>query len=135
MPDKPKCPHVLLDFKRCEKHDALYCEPCDIWIEPKCSRAFCSLCETRPEKPSEVIMKKDDDKVVNLNARTTLPIPVERVVNGLVEEQDKIESILILSFTKDGNLDARSNTSEVGLLLELMEQYKFNLLSGMYGRD
>lgn len=79
-------------------------------------------------------MSDDDGKIVTLSVKTTQPIPVERVVNGLVEEQDKFDQILILGFTKDGTLDSRSNTSDVGLILEMIEQYKHNLLSGNYGR-
>ena len=37
-----------------KKHDALYCELCNKWIEEKCSDPKCEFCQNRPKKPSLV---------------------------------------------------------------------------------
>ena len=33
------------------RHDALYCEQCLVWLEPKCDDPRCIFCRERPEKP------------------------------------------------------------------------------------
>jgi len=74
------------------------------------------------------------DDITYLNVKTTNAIPVERVIKGLAEDQDKFKSILILGFDKDNRLESRSSNSNVGELLEMIEMFKYNLLSGNYER-
>ena len=74
----------------------------------------------------------DDNKIVFLNTMTRKDIPVERVLHGLVDDADSFDSVLVLSFTKDGLLDTRSSSGNVGLMLEMMELFKYNLLQGKY---
>lgn len=73
-----------------------------------------------------------DDKVVFLNMMTKNDIPVERVAQGLVEDADNFDNVLILGFTKDGLFDTRSTSGDVGQMLEMMELFKYNLLQGKY---
>ena len=74
----------------------------------------------------------DDNKIIFLNAMTRKDIPVERVLQGLLDDTDSFESVLVLTFTKDGLLDTRSSSGDVGLMLEMMELFKYNLLQGKY---
>ncbi len=34
-----------------DKHDAYYCDVCDIWLEGKCDDELCYFCVVRPKKP------------------------------------------------------------------------------------
>lgn len=55
--------------------------------------------------------------------------------NAVLEQAiDQYESILILGWDKDGNLDARStkNFADGGEILWLLENFKKNLLDGVY---
>ncbi len=72
------------------------------------------------------------DEPVILNMFTSLDIPVERVVNGLVENKDELNQLLALGFNKDGVLVSYSSTADIGIILELLESFKYNLLSGEY---
>lgn len=74
----------------------------------------------------------DDNKIIFLNMMTRKDVPVERVLQGLVDDADEFESVLVLTFTKDGLLDTRSSSGDVGLMLEMMELFKYNLLQGKY---
>ena len=49
------CPTCSSERQYDEKHDAYYCELCNVWLEEKCTDATCKFCTTRPEKPSQVI--------------------------------------------------------------------------------
>lgn len=73
-----------------------------------------------------------DDKITYLNNITNLDIPVRRVVDGLLEDVDKLDCVLVLSFNKDGYLETRSSSGDVGTMLEMMELFKYNLLQGKY---
>ena len=75
------------------------------------------------------------DNVEILNGLTTLPIPVERVVSGLVRDKDDFESILVLGLDENGKLLSRSSHSDIGEILAMMEQLKFNIFSGAYDDD
>ena len=75
-----------------------------------------------------------DDKVTTFKGYTSLPIPVERVAKGLLEDADNLENVLVLGFNKKGELISRSSKSDVGAMLEMMEQFKYNLFSGAYKR-
>ncbi len=72
------------------------------------------------------------DEPVILNMFTRLDIPVERVVNGLVENKDELNQLLALGFDKEGVLVSFSSTVDTGIILELLEGFKYNLLSGEY---
>ncbi len=72
------------------------------------------------------------DEPTVLKLLTRLDIPVERVINGLVEDKNDFKHILVLGFDKDNKLTSRSSTSDIGLLLELMEHFKHNLFDGQY---
>ena len=74
------------------------------------------------------------DDITYLRTMTTHAIPVERVINGLVEDKDDFKSILVIGFNQDDRLESRSSGGDVGELLELLEMFKFNLLSGNYER-
>ncbi len=34
-----------------DKHDAMYCKDCNIWLEGKCDDYLCYFCVGRPAKP------------------------------------------------------------------------------------
>ncbi len=72
----------------------------------------------------------DEPKILKLLTR--LDIPVNRVIDGLVEDKDSFKNILVLGFDRDNRLTSRSSTSDIGLLLELMEHFKHNLFDGQY---
>lgn len=44
-----KC-HNVLKYNR--KHDAEYCDICDLWAIKACGDPECDYCNDRPEKPS-----------------------------------------------------------------------------------
>lgn len=75
-----------------------------------------------------------NDNVHILNGKTKLPIEVKRVIDDVVKDTDKFETVLFLAFDKEGNLDARSSRSDVGELLYLMHLFQQRVLSGEYGR-
>ena len=77
----------------------------------------------------------DDDNVIVINMRTTNPIPVKRVINGLVEDADNLDMLLTLGRDKNGHLDSRCSFSSVGEILGLLEEFKFDLLAGRFDRD
>ena len=68
--------------------------------------------------------------VTIMGGRTKLDLPVQRIMDGV--DADKLESILILGWDKDGELFAASSTPRVGEMLHLMEMFKYELLSGAY---
>jgi len=72
------------------------------------------------------------DKIKVLPVLTSLDIPAKRVIDGLVEDKEDFTKILVLGFDNNNKLVSRSNTSNVGTLLELMEHFKHNLMSGEY---
>ena len=74
----------------------------------------------------------DDNKIIFLNTMTKKDIPVGRVLQGLLDDAHEFESVLVLTFTKEGLLDTRSSSGDVGLMLEMMELFKYNLLQGKY---
>jgi len=47
-----KCKTCNSDKKYNAKHDAYYCESCDVWLEKACNDPECDYCHERPEKPS-----------------------------------------------------------------------------------
>jgi len=48
---KCNCKSVARTFSA--KHDAYFCEHCDMWLEPKCTDDACEFCVNRPQLPSE----------------------------------------------------------------------------------
>ncbi len=52
----PRCgePRIYND-----KHDALYCAACDVWLQKKCGDPACDYCQTRPDKPSAADHRDD----------------------------------------------------------------------------
>lgn len=57
--------------------------------------------------------------------------------NVLEQAVGEYESVLILGWNRDGNLDVRSSSNLVdgGDLLWLVEKFKFNLLAGDYSGE
>ncbi len=43
------------------RHDAMYCADCDVWLEKRCSDGACMYCASRPDKPSAA--DREDDWV------------------------------------------------------------------------
>lgn len=41
------------EFTLSDKHDAVYCPMCNIWLEGKCDDYLCYFCVGRPEKPND----------------------------------------------------------------------------------
>jgi len=85
----------------------------------------------RIDRQGQVGLVMSDEPTV-LKLLTRLDIPVERVINGLVEDKDDFKQILVLGFDKNNQLTSRSSTSDIGTLLELLEMFKHNLLSGKH---
>lgn len=73
-----------------------------------------------------------DDKITYLNTVTKLDLPVRRVIEGLLEDADDFNTVLVLAFNKDDRLDTRSSSGDIGVMLEMMELFKYNLLQGKY---
>ena len=42
----------------CEKYDAYYCKPCNIWLEERCIDPLCTACSKRPIRPIKKIKPK-----------------------------------------------------------------------------
>ena len=80
-------------------------------------------------------MIDDEDNVVVVRLRTTNDIPVDRVINGLVDDADNLDMLLTLGRDKNGYLDSRCSLSSVGEILGLLEEFKFDLLAGRFDRD
>jgi len=74
------------------------------------------------------------DNIHFFTGQTSLDIPVGRVIKGMLDDKDDFSQVLVVGFDKDGSLFSRSSTTNVGVLLELIETFKHNLLSGDYGR-
>lgn len=68
-------------------------------------------------------------EIVDLPCMTLRDLPVSRVLDSC---QD-LSQVLVIGRDQNGCLAASSSTAEVGYLLELVEEFKYNLISGVYG--
>ncbi len=66
--------------------------------------------------------------VILLEVETTLPIPVERVLDGARDQN--LSLLMVIGRNVDGQLYAASSHGDVGNLLLLMERAKAALLEG-----
>lgn len=71
------------------------------------------------------------DNVIVLETITSLDIPPERVLEGINEEleDDNIESIVAIYWTKDGELQFASSLADGGDVLWMLEKAKLRLLT------
>jgi hypothetical protein len=67
--------------------------------------------------------------VVLLNGVTTLPIPVERVLEGA----KNLDSVLVLGWTKDGEFYAAASSGSFEESTYLAQQFIHKTHSGDYG--
>jgi hypothetical protein len=70
-----------------------------------------------------------DENIVPLGVQTTQDISVERVLDASYG----LAHVLVLGRDEDGNLVASSSSGSVGYILELLEEFKYKLISGAYG--
>lgn len=75
------------------------------------------------------------DDVTTLNVVTSLDLPAARVIDGLVKNKEQFKTILVLGLDTNNDLVSFSNTSDIGLMLELMEHFKYNIFSGEHDID
>jgi len=68
-----------------------------------------------------------DDNVVFLDVDTTLAIPPERVLDGALKAD--LEEVIVLGWTKDGQMYAAGSTGDIADTLLLLELFKKELLS------
>jgi hypothetical protein len=86
----------------------------------------------RIDRQDQARLNMSDD-VTFLRTITTLDLPAEKVIDGLVKNKDQFKKILVLGLDTNNDLVSFSNTSDIGLMLELMEHFKHNLFNGEYG--
>ena len=48
-----ECPECGTPTKYSAKHDAYYCEKCNLWLEENCNDPTYEYCIERPEYPNE----------------------------------------------------------------------------------
>ncbi len=70
------------------------------------------------------------ENVVELGMITKLDIPAEKVLRRAIDAE--LDHVLILGWHDGETLYAASTTSDVGKLLQLLETFKHNLMSGEY---
>ncbi len=70
-------------------------------------------------------MSKDKDNVVYLDMKTTLDIPVERVLEGAIKED--LEEVTVIG-VKGNELFVATHTADVGKIILRIEQAKKKLL-------
>jgi hypothetical protein len=68
-------------------------------------------------------------EVVVLGGLTTLPIPVERVCDGAKH----LEYVLVLGWTKDGEMHTASSDGELQRALWIVTKFMHKLHAGDYG--
>lgn len=79
------------------------------------------------EFPSE--MEIDDGIGEDLDVITYSEIPIRRVIDGVKNEQENFDSILILGWRKDGSLYAACNGARKADVLWLLETAKRKLFT------
>lgn len=67
------------------------------------------------------------DNIVNFPGYTSLDIDPDRVLDGAKGE---LEQVMVLGYDQSGDLYVSSSTADVGILLRLVETFKFKLLNG-----
>ncbi len=73
----------------------------------------------------KVILKKPDNVVV-LGGPNTVDLPPARVLAGALEAN--LESVLVLGLDKDGREYFAGSTSDAGLVLCLVERFKYMIM-------
>lgn len=68
-------------------------------------------------------------KVIEFPGITLSDLSVDKVLDSC----NDLSQVLVIGRDEDGGLQASSSTGNVGYLLELMEEFKYNLISGIYG--
>lgn len=72
----------------------------------------------------------DDDKIVRLHNTTTLPIPVERVLDGARSNLNPDGCMLVIGWDKDGAFYIACNVAEPMELLWLVEAARNEIMDG-----
>lgn len=72
-----------------------------------------------------------NDKILNFTGQTTADVSVNQVLNDI--PQDDLEHVVVLGIDKEGYSRAWSSSSDAALMIYMMEKFKHNLLSGVYG--
>ena len=67
------------------------------------------------------------DNIVILNCETTLDIPVERVLEGAVEDAGSFKNVLVITDT-DGTIELRTSTGQKSEIIYMLEVTKAKIL-------
>jgi hypothetical protein len=76
-------------------------------------------------------MVVSDDKVLTFTGQTTADISVSQMVENI--NWNELEDALILATDKEGKIRAYSSASDAALMVFMLEKFKINLLTGVYG--
>lgn len=71
--------------------------------------------------------------VVTLPGLTTLPIPTERVLDGMKEM--KLDEVVVLGFDKEGKLVAATSHTDKARVLYLVSRFTHKLMAGDYDNE
>jgi hypothetical protein len=71
----------------------------------------------------------DSPNVVFLRGTTLNDVPVGRILDGARD----LEHVLVIGRDAQGDLQAASSSGDVGYVFELLEEFKYSLISGVYG--
>jgi hypothetical protein len=72
-----------------------------------------------------------EDKVVHFTGQTKANIDLSQMVENIKWEE--LEDALILASSKEGILKVYASNSDAALMIYMLEQFKHNLLNGVYG--
>ena len=71
-----------------------------------------------------------NDNVVVADIPTTLDLPTERILQAAIDAN--LDRVLVLGFTKEGDMYAAASFADAAVMVYLMERFKHELLAGDY---
>ncbi len=76
-----------------------------------------------------------NDNVIEFSGLSYADIPIEKVLSEAHEVHEGMDHIIIISGKESGDILASSSTSDLRYILWLVEQLKYQILSGEYASE